>query len=148
MLACELTISTPAHLCDDCLIAVHFWAPTAKWLISIANILDINRPVEKMSASQQSGGYRKIAAPRARVGGSNENGVHPGLEPDSIIGYLSASCPRPRAAVTATGIIWSRYATQITPVNYNLLTVNAVMACTGVYHLARIIKHNMDQPKQ
>jgi hypothetical protein len=31
------------------------------------------------------------------------------------------------AAITATGIIWSRYSTQITPVNYNLLAVNAFM---------------------
>jgi hypothetical protein len=30
--------------------------------------------------------------------------------------------------VTATGVIWSRYSTQITPVNYNLLTVNFFMA--------------------
>ena len=29
------------------------------------------------------------------------------------------------AAITATGVIWSRYSTQITPVNYNLLAVNA-----------------------
>lgn len=34
---------------------IHFWAPTAKWLISAANIADLNRPVEKMSANQQSG---------------------------------------------------------------------------------------------
>lgn len=40
-------------------------------------------------------------------------------------------------AVTATGLIWSRFSTQITPVNYNLLSVNAAMACTGMYQLAR-----------
>lgn len=34
---------------------IHFWAPTAKWLISAANIADLNRPVEKMSANQQGG---------------------------------------------------------------------------------------------
>ena len=33
---------------------IHFWAPTAKWLISAANIADVNRPVEKMSAPQQT----------------------------------------------------------------------------------------------
>jgi hypothetical protein len=41
------------------------------------------------------------------------------------------------AAVSATGLIWSRYSTQITPVNYNLLTVNAFMAVTGIYQLTR-----------
>ena len=34
---------------------IHFWAPTAKWLISAANIADVNRPVEKMSKPQQAG---------------------------------------------------------------------------------------------
>jgi hypothetical protein len=41
------------------------------------------------------------------------------------------------SAITATGLIWSRYSTQITPVNYNLLTVNAFMAVTGLYQLSR-----------
>lgn len=40
-------------------------------------------------------------------------------------------------AITATGLIWSRYSTQITPVNYNLLAVNAFMAVTGLYQLSR-----------
>ena len=71
---------------------IHFWAPTAKWLISAANIADVNRPVEKMSAPQQS-------------------------------------------AVAVTGIIWARYSTQVIPINYNLMAVNAVMACTGIFHL-------------
>jgi hypothetical protein len=71
---------------------IHFWAPTAKWLISAANIADINRPVEKMSVPQQS-------------------------------------------AVAVTGVIWARYSTQVIPINYNLMLVNAVMACTGIFHL-------------
>lgn len=83
--------------------AVHFWAPTAKWLISIANIADLARPVEKMSLAQQT-------------------------------------------ALTATGIIWSRYATQITPVNYNLFAVNLFMAGTGIWHIGRIAKHRMETP--
>ncbi len=71
---------------------IHFWAPTAKWLISAANIADVNRPVEKMSVPQQT-------------------------------------------AVAVTGVIWTRYSLVITPVNYNLMAVNAVMACTGLFHL-------------
>ena len=51
--------------------------------------------------------------------------------------YISFST----SAVAITGIIWSRYSTQITPVNYNLLAVNAVMAVTGVWHLVRIYQH-------
>eukprot|EP00198_Chlamydomonas_reinhardtii_P013141 XP_001702478.1 predicted protein [Chlamydomonas reinhardtii] len=75
---------------------IHFWAPTFKWGISLANIADINRPADKISLPQQ-------------------------------------------CAITATGVIWSRYSTQITPVNYNLLAVNAFMAVTGGYQLFRKI---------
>lgn len=35
--------------------AVHFWAPTFKWGISLANIADINRPADKISLPQQCG---------------------------------------------------------------------------------------------
>ncbi|GBG00407.1 hypothetical protein Rsub_13131 [Raphidocelis subcapitata] len=45
-------------------------------------------------------------------------------------------------AVTATGVIWSRYSTQITPVNYNLLAVNFFMAITGGYQLSRKLRHD------
>eukprot|EP01122_Echinamoeba_exundans_P008044 TRINITY_DN2590_c0_g2_i1.p2 TRINITY_DN2590_c0_g2~~TRINITY_DN2590_c0_g2_i1.p2 ORF type:complete len:134 (-),score=27.35 TRINITY_DN2590_c0_g2_i1:67-426(-) len=40
-------------------------------------------------------------------------------------------------ALSATGLIWARYSTQITPVNYNLLSVNVFVAITGIYQLAR-----------
>lgn len=40
-------------------------------------------------------------------------------------------------ALSVTGLIWSRYATQITPVNYNLLSVNVFVAITGLYQLSR-----------
>lgn len=75
---------------------IHFWAPTFKWGISIANVADFKRPAEQVSYPQQ-------------------------------------------IAVTATGVIWSRFATQITPVNYNLLAVNFFMAFTGIYQLSRKI---------
>ena len=31
-----------------------FWAPTAKWSLSVSNIMDLNRPVEKVSTAQQT----------------------------------------------------------------------------------------------
>lgn len=79
---------------------IHFWAPTFKWGITIANIADLQKPPEKVSYPQQ-------------------------------------------CAVTATGIIWSRFSTQIVPVNYNLLTVNAFMAVTGIMQLTRKVRHDM-----
>lgn len=33
---------------------IHFWAPTFKWMLSVANLMDLNRPVEKISLSQQT----------------------------------------------------------------------------------------------
>ncbi|KAJ7967764.1 Mitochondrial pyruvate carrier [Quillaja saponaria] len=34
-------------------VEVHFWAPTFKWSISIANIVDFAKPPEKISYPQQ-----------------------------------------------------------------------------------------------
>lgn len=42
-----------------------------------------------------------------------------------------------QSAVTITGMIWTKYALDITPVNYNLMAVNMVMAATGLYQLSR-----------
>eukprot|EP00884_Botryococcus_braunii_P016925 jgi/Botrbrau1/3916/Bobra.0183s0137.1 len=83
---------------------IHFWAPTFKWGISLANIADFKRPAESISTPQQ-------------------------------------------VAVAATGLIWSRFATQIEPVNYNLLTVNIFMAATGLYQLSRKVQYELAQPK-
>ena len=41
------------------------------------------------------------------------------------------------AALAATGVIWCRYATQIIPINYNLMSVNFFVALTGLYQLGR-----------
>jgi hypothetical protein len=38
-------------------------------------------------------------------------------------------------ALAFTGVIWARYATQITPVNYNLLAVNVFVGSTGLYQI-------------
>ncbi|KAG5561295.1 hypothetical protein RHGRI_004356 [Rhododendron griersonianum] len=80
-------------------VAVHFWAPTFKWGISIANLADSSKPPEKVSYPQQ-------------------------------------------VAVTATGLIWSRYSMVINPKNWNLFSVNVVMAATGIYQLSRKIQHD------
>mmetsp|Transcript_31366 Transcript_31366/g.43520 ORF Transcript_31366/g.43520 Transcript_31366/m.43520 type:complete len:111 (+) Transcript_31366:83-415(+) len=45
-------------------------------------------------------------------------------------------------AVALTGIIWTRYSLVINPVNYNLMTVNVVMAGTGLYQLSRKIRND------
>jgi hypothetical protein len=54
--------------------------------------------------------------------------------------YVLPGCCLLLAAVTLTGLIWTRYSTQINPINYNLMTVNAFMAVTGIYQLSRKIR--------
>jgi len=76
---------------------IHFWAPTFKWMLSVANLADLNRPTDRISLSQQT-------------------------------------------ALTATGMIWSRYSMVINPVNYNLLIVNLALASSSGYHLFRKLK--------
>jgi hypothetical protein len=83
---------------------VHFWAPTFKWMLSVSNIADFDRPVENISTLQQT-------------------------------------------ALCATGFIWSRYATVINPVNYNLMAVNVTLAATGSYQLYRKISYEMGDKK-
>ncbi|RKP13480.1 mitochondrial pyruvate carrier [Piptocephalis cylindrospora] len=49
-------------------------------------------------------------------------------------------------SLTATGLIWSRYSTQITPKNWSLFSVNIFVALTGLYQVGRLYKyHYMDQ---
>ncbi|KAK8989189.1 hypothetical protein V6N11_063627 [Hibiscus sabdariffa] len=108
---------------------IHFWAPTFKWGISIANVADFTKPPEKLSYPQQ---------------------IVFLLHGDAFLSWF--------AAVTCTGVIWSRYSTVITPTwfvsdsrslcdfkmqkNWNLFSVNIVMAGTGLYQLARKIQHD------
>ena len=47
-----------------------------------------------------------------------------------------------QAAVATTGLIWMKYSLDITPKNYNLMSVNAVMAATGLYQLYRRFQHD------
>ena len=42
-----------------------------------------------------------------------------------------------QSAVALTGLIWCKYSLDIIPKNYNLLSVNFVMAATGLYQLYR-----------
>ncbi len=44
-------------------------------------------------------------------------------------------------------MIWSRYSTQIIPVNYNLLAVNFTMGITGMWHLVRIAQYRYAHPE-
>ena len=45
-----------------------------------------------------------------------------------------------QSAVALTGLIWCKYSLDIIPKNYNLLSVNLVMAATGLYQLYRRVR--------
>mmetsp|Transcript_16354 Transcript_16354/g.40297 ORF Transcript_16354/g.40297 Transcript_16354/m.40297 type:complete len:303 (-) Transcript_16354:85-993(-) len=49
------------------------------------------------------------------------------------------------AALAATGVIWTRYSFVITPINYNLASVNLFVGFTGLYQLARIFNYRQGE---
>lgn len=51
-------------------------------------------------------------------------------------------------ALTATGLIWTRYSFVINPVNYNLATVNVALGASSGYHLFRKINNDFINPKK
>lgn len=86
---------------------IHFWAPAMKWGLVVAGLSDLKRPADKISVSQNAGILHII---------------------DTILIPV---------ALTATGVIWARYSTQIIPTNYSLMTVNIFVAGSGIYQLFR-----------
>ncbi|XP_053991840.1 uncharacterized protein LOC128883475 [Hylaeus volcanicus] len=79
-------------------LTIHFWAPTFKWGITLANLADMGCSPQKISWETQ-------------------------------------------LAITATGLIWSRFSLVITPKNWNLFSVNVLMAGSGMYQLFRVYKY-------
>ncbi|EPZ31818.1 Mitochondrial pyruvate carrier 2 [Rozella allomycis CSF55] len=51
-------------------------------------------------------------------------------------------------ALLATGLIWSRYSTQIIPVNYSLLLVNLFVGLTGATQLYRIAQKKISDDSE
>ncbi|KAJ2493665.1 Mitochondrial pyruvate carrier subunit [Coemansia sp. RSA 2050] len=53
---------------------------------------------------------------------------------------------RQQLSLAATGLIWTRWSTIITPKNYSLATVNFFVGCTAAYQLARVALNRRDTP--
>nr|VDC60625.1 unnamed protein product [Brassica rapa] len=110
---------------------IHFWAPTFKWGISIANIADFQKPPETLSYPQQMGitlfSYPSCSCVRLYI-------VFPHLLTVCLLYIIPV--------ITGTGLIWSRYSTVITPKNWNLFSVSLGMAATGIYQLTRKVKYD------
>ncbi|KAJ2610894.1 Mitochondrial pyruvate carrier subunit [Coemansia sp. RSA 1365] len=45
---------------------------------------------------------------------------------------------RQQLSLAATGLIWTRWSTIITPKNYSLATVNFFVGCNAIYQLSRV----------
>ncbi|BBH02047.1 Uncharacterised protein family UPF0041 [Prunus dulcis] len=95
--------------------AVHFWAPTFKWGISIANIADFSKPPENISYPQQ------IAVTCTGLIWSRYSMV---ITPLLINQSLMDTAPRKQK-------------------NWNLFSVNVAMAGTGLAQLSRKITHHV-----
>lgn len=52
------------------------------------------------------------------------------------------------AALTATGLIWSRYSLVIIPKNWSLFSVNVFVAATGLYSLSRAVNYQLSLKNQ
>ena len=52
-----------------------------------------------------------------------------------------------QSAVALTGLIWCKYSLDIIPKNYNLMSVNVVMAATGLYQLYRRMNYDAAEAK-
>ncbi|KAH0901916.1 hypothetical protein HID58_041419 [Brassica napus] len=151
---------------------IHFWAPTFKWGISIANIADFAKPTDKISYPQQLGTvtctgviwsrYSMVITPKnwnlfsvnvAMAGtGIYQLSLHfwaPTFKWGiSIANIADFAKPTDKISypqqlvVTCSGVIWFRYGMVITPKNWNLSSVNLAMAGTGICQLARKIKND------
>lgn len=105
-------------LLDVMTIAVHFWAPTFKWVISIANVADFSKPPENISYPQQFG----LHLPQSQVslfGSMYSTYCSKSSNLDISAGWdiwVVAVCWF--AVVACTGVIWSRYSLVIKPVRF------------------------------
>ncbi|XP_057306298.1 uncharacterized protein LOC130644634 isoform X2 [Hydractinia symbiolongicarpus] len=52
------------------------------------------------------------------------------------------------SALGATGMLWSRYSTVITPKNWNLFSVNVFLAGVGIMQCSRILMWRKDLEKE
>ena len=52
------------------------------------------------------------------------------------------------ASLAATGTIWSRYSTVITPKNWNLFSVNIFLAGVGIMQCSRVLAYRKELEKE
>ncbi|CAG9314121.1 unnamed protein product [Blepharisma stoltei] len=51
-----------------------------------------------------------------------------------------------QGVIMLTGLVWTRYSTQVKPFNVNLMLVNFFMACSAIYQISRKLRLNNSKP--
>ncbi|KAJ0017491.1 hypothetical protein Pint_09710 [Pistacia integerrima] len=139
---------------------IHFWAPTFKWGISIANVADFAKPPEKLSYPQQI-----AVAATGIIWSRYSTVITPGVLQMSnelrnekrtrrkrefcIMRAFDILCLLCELAETAVMLIYAMILFSILSFcphtlmkNWNLFSVNVAMAGTGLYQLSRKIRHD------
>lgn len=127
---------------------VHFWAPSFKWVISLANIgkfgailifcvkIDIESRMFFQSNSRAF--YRDPALFfLSKNIHKSFSIVFVKLNPVDMQRPVEKVSTGQQIAITATGILFTRLSLVVVPVNYNLASVNVFMAGTGMIQLYR-----------
>ena len=102
-----------------------FWAPTSKWLFSVSN-LKVSVLASTLPSPLPLHRTLTLTLTLTLMQDLNKD--------TDKMSFAQMS------ALTATGVIWTRYSFVINPVNYNLATVNLALGLSSGYHLARKVK--------
>ncbi|WRX26708.1 Mitochondrial pyruvate carrier - like 4 [Theobroma cacao] len=150
---------------------IHFWAPTFKWGISIANVADFSKPPENLSYPQQVAvtctgiiwsRYSTVITPihtlleeieKKKSWGEikgDEGCLFAHLDHclnTNLFSSFYTSLHDSAHNIICTVEIWVAFVSQSfldskLQKNWNLFSVNIVMAGTGLYQLARKIQHD------
>lgn len=110
-------------------MTIFFWAPTSKWLLSVNNLMDLKKGSSKLCPIVFLFFFLRHTF---------------NFLPSIILIALDTDkmSLAQQIALTSTGVIWTRYSFVITPVNYNLAIVNAVLGVSSGYHLTRKINND------
>lgn len=129
------------------LCAVHFWAPIAKWLISIANISDLNKPADKLSVPQQG-----ALAATGFIWSRYATQIQPFnvrcfsvLLRGAGLCVAAARCCRSEFPLLLT--LSYRVLAYAPCLQWNLLAVNFTMGAVAAYQLSRAVRYQMDKDK-
>ncbi|KAI8552911.1 hypothetical protein RHMOL_Rhmol06G0305200 [Rhododendron molle] len=111
---------------------IHFWAPTFKWVISIANVADFSKPPEQLSYPHQTDFFVRFCSCCSQW--THLVSLQHTDHPPSMVLIHSLN-------KNQLGILTEYFVLRFQK-NLNLVSVNLTMAATGFYQLSRKIQHD------